>query len=118
MHQYIKLLAYFRCMKKREIQQLIISLPDKDHISRQQLYQYFLNTDGELTISTLGWRIHELKQKKIIQEVQTGWYTLVVKPVYTPNPDHRVKKIDKLLTAKYPGTSHCSWNIDWLNEFT
>src|SRR5258708_11431771 len=105
-------------MNEREIQQLIISHPDKDHISRQQLYQYFLNVEGELSTSTLGWRIHELKQKNIIQEVQTGWYTLTVKPVYTPNPDFRMKKIDKLLTDKYPDISHCSWNIDWLNELT
>jgi len=105
-------------VKKTEIQQLIISFPDKDHISRQQLYDYFLQMEGEITTSALGWRIHELKQKKIVQEVKKGWYSLTVKPIYTPTPDYRTRKIDKLLTDKYAGTNHCVWNIDWLNEFT
>lgn len=105
-------------MSEKEIQQMVSSLTAKGSISRRELHLYFLDAEGALTTTTLSWRIHELKQKNIIQELQTGFYTLAVKPVYTPNPGHPIKKIDKLLTDRYPGASHCSWNIDWLNEFT
>lgn len=95
-----------------------MSLRGVERFSREQLYQHFMDTEGALTMSTLGWRIYELTQKLIMQEVETGWYTLDVKPVYTPIPDKRIIKIDKIIRERYRKVKYCVWNINWLNEFT
>lgn len=105
-------------MKETRIRHLISFFEAKTRFSREQLHQYFLNTEGGVTESTLGWRIHELKQENVIQEIKTGWYTLVVKPVYAPTPDKRIIRIDKTIKDKFQEVQYCVWNIDWLNEFT
>jgi hypothetical protein len=113
----MKILAYFSGMNDTEIQQLATFFREKDSFSREDLYQYWVRGGEIITPSALGWRIHELKYKNIIQEVKTGWYTLLVKPVYTPTPDTRLRKINKIITEHFPEVQYSIWNMDWLNEF-
>lgn len=75
-------------------------------------------TDGISNRGTVDWRIHDLKQKKILQEIKSGWYTFSVKPVYEPVPDKMHIKIDKILRQNYRNVRYSIWNMNWLNEFS
>ena len=97
---------------------MISFLRERSPFSREDLYYYFLLDEEELNEGTFGWRVHDLKQKGIIQETQTGWYTVAVKPVYAPTPDIRISKINKIIEKNFQDSRYCIWNMDWLNEFT
>jgi hypothetical protein len=43
---------------------------------------------------------------------------LAVKPIYTPTPDTRISKINKIVEENFRDVRYCIWNMDWLNEFT
>jgi hypothetical protein len=105
-------------VKNIQIAKLVQSFQQKSPISREDLYNYFIQEEGELNEGTFGWRIYDLKQKGILREVRTGWYTLNAKPLYIPTPDKRILKIDKIIKSNFQETQYCIWNLDWLNEFT
>ena len=82
------------------------------------LYLYWVYTEGPFNKGTSGWRIYELKYKRVLQEIKKGWYTLKVKPNYTPVPDKRHIIIDNIIRENYRKVQFTIWNTDWLNEFS
>lgn len=105
-------------MKPRELDNLIAAFLKKDAISAKHLYDYWMLMEGSSNRGTLDWRIHDLKQKKILQEIKKGWYSFEIKPVYTPVPDKRHLAIDKIIRNNYRLVRYNIWNINWLNEFS
>jgi hypothetical protein len=105
-------------MKKKAQHQFIQFFKGKPLISRQELNDYFLTTEGEIKEGTLGWRIYDLKQKNILREIQRGWYTLEVHPFYEPIIEPALKELANLFTKNFRNVPYCIWNISWLNEFT
>jgi len=105
-------------MKKKAQSQFIQFFKGRPQFSREELYDYFLTTEGEINEGTLGWRIYDLKQKKILQEIQRGWYTLGVRPFYRPTIEPIIQELANLFTKNFRNVPYCAWNISWLNEFT
>lgn len=105
-------------MKKKAKDQFIQYFGRKPQFSRQELYDYFLTAEGELKEGTLGWRIHDLKQKKLLQEIRRGWYTVEINPFYKPVIEPTVKELAHLFTKNFRNARYCIWNLSWLNEFT
>lgn len=105
-------------MKPVAEKKLINHFKDLHSFSRQDLFNYFLQTEGEFKKSTLGWRIYDLKQKNILREIKRGFYTLNIKPVYILQIDDELKQLATVFTKAYRGAQYCLWNINWLNEFT
>jgi hypothetical protein len=105
-------------MKRKAQDQLIQYFEGKPRFSRRELHDYFFTMEGEIKEGTLGWRIHELKQKNILREVQRGWYTLEVRPFYRPSIDPAIKELANLFTRNFRTAPYCLWNTGWLNEFT
>jgi hypothetical protein len=105
-------------MKKKAQDQLVQFFKSKQHFSREELYNYFLETEGEIKEGTLGWRIYDLKQKNVLREIRRGLYTLEVHPFYKPVVDATIEKLADLFTRNYRDARYCIWNISWLNEFT
>ncbi|MDR3712613.1 MAG: hypothetical protein P4L51_07350 [Puia sp.] len=105
-------------MKQRIKNQFIDYFKGRAPFSRQELYDYYLDTEGEMKEGTLGWRIYDLKKKNILREVRKGWYTVDVHPFYNPIIDPTVKELAQLFTKNFRDTRYCVWNLTWLNEFT
>jgi len=105
-------------MKKNAQYQFIQFFKGKPQFSREELHDYFLTTEGEINEGTLGWRIYDLKQKNILQEIQRGWYTLEVRPFYQPAIEPTIQELANLFTKNFRNVPYCIWNISWLNEFT
>jgi hypothetical protein len=105
-------------MKKRAKDQFIQYFEGRPQFSRQELYDYFLAAEGELKEGTLGWRIHDLKQKNLLREIRRGWYTVEINSLYKPVIEPTVKELAHLFTKNLRNARYCIWNLNWLNEFT
>ena len=105
-------------MKQRAKNQFIEYFDGRALFSRQELYAYYLDTEGEMKEGTFGWRIFDLKQKNILREVRKGWYTVDVHPFYSPAIESTLKELAKLFTKNFRDTRYSVWNLNWLNEFT
>jgi hypothetical protein len=101
-----------------ETDQMKLEFQQKEAFSFNELLDFWHLNDGTSNRATGHWRIHTLKKKGILQEIRSGWYTLKVKPVYTPSPDKRQLAIEKIIHQKYRQLTYCTWNLNWLNEFT
>ena len=101
-----------------ETEQMKFQFAAKDAFSFNELFDFWHLNDGTSSRATGHWRIHNLKKQGILQEIKMGWYTLKVKPLYTPTPDKRQLAVEKIIQQKYHRLSYCTWNLNWLNEFS
>lgn len=98
--------------------QLKDALRGRDTFSVGDLSAYWESVNGVSNRNTIDWRIYDLKQKKVIQEIKNGLYTFAVKPVYAPEPDKQHIRLDKILRQNYRNVRYTIWNVGWLNEFS
>jgi hypothetical protein len=101
-----------------EIDQMKSQFEEKDAFSFNELFDFWHLNDGTSSRATGHWRIHTLKKQGILQEIKSGWYTLKVRPVYTPSPDKRQLTVEKIIQRKFRQLTYCTWNLNWLNEFS
>ncbi|MCF7920920.1 MAG: hypothetical protein K9N06_13525 [Candidatus Cloacimonetes bacterium] len=93
---------------------------DNDTIRREELYhlleEYFY---PDLKDSTFDWRIYELKKSGVIVPVKQGLYKLSQgEKIYIPLISNKQKRINRLVNNNINGISYCSWNSNWLNDFS
>ena len=105
-------------MKQKAKKQFIEYFEGRSLFSRQDLYDYYVATEGEVKEGTLGWRIYNLKQKNILREIHKGWYTVDIHPFYTPIIDPTLKNLAEIFMKNFRDTRYCIWNLNWLNDFT
>ncbi len=105
-------------MKIASENKLINFFKNVSSFSKDDLFNYFLQSEGELKEGTLGWRIYDLKKKNILREIKRGLYTFNIKPVYVPEVDDSLIKLAEIFTSHYKDANYCVWNISWINEFT
>lgn len=105
-------------MKASLEQKLIKYFCKKSSFSREELFNYFKKTEGEINEGTFGWRIYDLKKKHILKEVKRGHYTLEVKPSYQPEVEEKLSELVTVLEENLVDTKYCIWDLNWLNEFT
>jgi len=66
---------------------------------------------------TIAWRIHDLKQKGLIHNIQRGIYTWGDKKAYTPDISERSKLLYNSIREQLPYTTICITETKWFNEF-
>jgi hypothetical protein len=78
----------------------------------------YLNSD-QPGISDAGVRkeIYYLRKKDIISPVKRGVYKIGSKPVFHPDFDNQLLKINDLFIQKYPGIAYCVWSTQSLHQF-
>ena len=97
---------------------LIEEFKDRDAFSRKELFDFFKCFEPDLKEGTLGWRIHDLKNKNIIRSVQRGYYTISFKPKYKPDISGIFLKLAKVISKRFEDVKYCIWDTDWINEFS
>lgn len=91
-----------------------------DKIKKDDLYklltEYFYK---DLKRSTFYWRIHELKKAGVIIPIEQGVYSISEgKKVFSPSISSKQKRINRIINNAYKNINYCSWNSNWLNEFS
>lgn len=97
---------------------LIQEFKERTSFSREELFEFFRFYEPDLKEGTFGWRIFNLKNKKIIKPLMRGLYTLSVKPKYKPLVSNELLALTKKINEKYVDVKYCIWDTSWLNEFS
>ncbi|MEM8940131.1 MAG: DUF6577 family protein [Bacteroidota bacterium] len=96
---------------------LIEEFKDREHFTREDLFEFYRYFEPDLKEGTFGWRIYDLKDKNIIKSLRRGLYVISYKPKYKPDISRNLLKIAKQLTERFEDVKHCVWESSWLNEF-
>ena len=91
---------------------------ERDIFSANELFNFWHINDGMSNRATGHWRIHQLTKQGMVQEIKSGWYTMKVKPLFNPLPDRQQLTIEKIIQQNYRQITYCTWNVNWLNEFS
>ncbi len=86
--------------------------------TRAELYDYYRQFQPELKYQTFGWRLYELKRKKIINEVKKGVYQINEKKTYQPLIDEKMKEIYSKITNEFFDINLVIWSTKWINDFS
>lgn len=90
----------------------------KEFITRDELYEFYRLFEPDLNQATFGWRIHNLKEKNILQSVKRSVYILVEKKKFQPVVTPKLKALGVKITKQFPTAKNCVWSTKWLNEWT
>jgi hypothetical protein len=91
---------------------------DRESITRQELFEFFLYFEPDLKEGTFRWRVYDLKKKNIIRPLKRGLYVLSNKPKYNPVISQELIKLARQITEKFEDVKHCIWETEWINEFS
>lgn len=89
---------------------------NKTMFTLDELRKYYRGIDSNFRETTFKWRIHDLKQKKLIRNVKRGVYTFQSRPPYMPLISNKMKKKYKEIKKEFPYSKCCAWETRWLNE--
>ena len=91
---------------------------DRSSFDRNELYDFYLNSEPDLKESTFSWRIYDLKKKDIIKTIGRGLYVISYKPKYKPVLSNNALKIARKISERFEEINYAIWEIPWLNEFS
>lgn len=97
---------------------LIEEFKEREHFTREDLFEFYRYFEPNLKEGTFGWRIYDLKNKNIIRSLKRGLYVISYKPKYKPEFSAELLKLAKRITGKFEDAKHSIWETDWLNEFS
>jgi hypothetical protein len=102
--------------KARTIEEPIKQLAAKSTITREELLRIYKQLDPNLKESTFTWRIHALKERKVLRPVKRGIYTLWNKIDFDPSINEELTTINKQIKSQFGNAKYCVWDTAWLNE--
>lgn len=99
------------------IQQLESHFKPGSAFSNADLMKFYVGIDGEITKSTLNWRIHSLLRRRYIKRQGRGLYALGEPNEFIPDIDRSIKKIDTQIQNQFPYAKICIWNTKNINQW-
>ena len=99
------------------IQKLKKDFKDREAISRKELFDFYRQFEPELKETTFRWRIHDLKNKKIISSSSRDFFTFFHKPTFKPEIGEAERKIYSRIAKQFSGLKCCIWSTKIANEF-
>lgn len=97
---------------------IIEAFQKRSSFNRDELYEFYLNSEPNLKESTFSWRIYDLKKKDIIKTIGRGLYVISYKPKYKPVLSNNALKIARKISERFEEINYAIWEIPWLNEFS
>ncbi|WP_338815535.1 DUF6577 family protein (plasmid) [Bernardetia sp. Wsw4-3y2] len=79
----------------------------------QQLHQKSVVKDSE---SDFFWQLQELKQQKIVREIDAITYKIL--SIFQPNLDANTLVLHQHLASRFDLSNSCIWKSDWYNQFS
>lgn len=79
----------------------------------QQLHQKSVAKDSE---SDFFWQLQELKQQKIVREIDATTYKIL--SIFEPKLDANTLVLHQHLASKFNLSNSCIWKSEWYNQFS
>lgn len=89
----------------------------KPLLKTSELLEFLQKVYPNVGDTTLYWRLHELRDKGIINRLGRGVYALTQKPGYLPELPLSLKRLYGLIRSNFPLITFCVWDSHWFNEF-
>ena len=86
-------------------------------ITKSDIQKAFKAIGVKLSDVALRQRIFILSEKGFLQSIKRGFYSINIKPSYSPLISNEIKKIFRLFNSEYPEINYCIWSQSWLHDF-
>ncbi|EAF1795626.1 hypothetical protein Q8E58_002124 [Listeria monocytogenes] len=98
--------------------ELIKFLKKKSTITTQEFWDFYRQFDPNLPITTVRWRIYELKQQGIIYSPKRGEFTLSKKEAFQPSPPQKADELAQILEEKFPYVRFSIYSTKWFGNLS
>ena len=85
--------------------------------TKNDLLDYYLQTEKSVNNNTLLYRIAKLKKDNIIKSIGKGIYLITNKKIFQPEPDNLMQKMKKIFSSTYADINYCIWKSNSLYSF-
>ena len=89
-----------------------------EHFNRTALAKFMHKHEPSLSDSAFNWRVHDLLDRKVLNQVKRGVYTMAAKPIYEPVISAELIDLAKIVSKEFTDLNYCIWHTEWLNDFT
>lgn len=89
----------------------------KKLLTKSQLLDWLEKVYPQASNETLTWRIHDLKEKGVLESPGRGMYRLATQEDFTPVFSNLSKRIATMLARELPLVNVCIWETRWLNAW-
>ncbi|WP_368645699.1 DUF6577 family protein [Alkalibacterium putridalgicola] len=97
----------------------LIEFLKKNHpINTQDFLDFYHQFDPDLPITTLRWRIYELKKEGVIFSPKRGLYALNEKKLFQPKPTKKMTELAHLLQGKFPYVDFSIYPTKWIGNLS
>lgn len=104
--------------KSFHIDELRVYLKEKKIVTIQELMAFYQQFTPDLSMSTLRWRVYELKQQKILYSPKRGQYALQEKEIFNPNPTKKMDELALLLQSRFPDVKFSIYPAQWIGNLS
>lgn len=91
-------------------------LTSSTSLSKQEIADRLYKTNPEISLSTITWNLHLLKNQGIIQNISRGKYTLNAKKQFSPTLSPSLKRLYNKISREFPFLEICVWDSRWFND--
>jgi hypothetical protein len=105
-------------MNKIVDRQILSRFDGKGIFGRNDIISLLKDLDPEISDSAAYWRMRDLVERRIIDQVKLGVYSLSIKEIYRPIVSKELARLHKVVAKDFDGLDYCLWTTEWLNDFT
>lgn len=105
-------------MRKFIEQQLKESFKDRVSFTKEELESFFRRYEPDLNDHTFHSRMHALKNRRIIMQLNRNTYTLSIKKEFIQEIDKDLGELGLLVVDFVLDEPYCIWDSDWINQFS
>ncbi len=87
-------------------------------ITTQDFLNFYHQFNPDLPLTTLRWRIYELKRQGIIYSPKRGLYALNEKDTFQLKPTKKMNELGDLLQEKFPYVNYSIYNTNWIGNLS
>lgn len=98
-------------------EQLKQRFKNNSSFTKDALLAFYKEIEPDLKETTFRWRIHKLKEKKILRSIDKNHFTLSYKPAFIPTLTIEQKELFNKIEKNFPNLKYCIWSTQWIHEF-
>lgn len=103
--------------EKINIQELKNRFSGRETIDNKQIIDFFRESEPDLKMSTVNWRIYTLVQAGILVRIGRGKYSLENQQKFIIDIHPKLETLNSLMKTNFPFLRYCLWSSSVYREF-